>query len=216
MLRMCVREASHTWRHYPDTLGHYHRQLLVQLVVAEQAHHHEHAPLPPAHQHVSSCIPDPLRLDHATADPVRRDGRHRIAASRRPNQASPLAHRPCGTANPAALPRSNCYRTLVGNRWNSHAATAWILAARPATMPCLAQCRTRTPAVGVTAGRRPQPSTRPAYGAFIGALLYGAMKVHLALKGQVGIAGFPNRPRHEQDHGGGSQQRAPEQYAQTA
>jgi hypothetical protein len=39
-------------------------------------------------------------------------------------------------------------------------------------------------------------------GAFIGALLYGAMKVDLALKGQVGVAGFPNRPRHEQDHGG--------------
>jgi hypothetical protein len=58
-------------------------------------------------------------------------------------------------------------------------------------MPCRAQCRTRTPALGVTAGRRPQPSTWPAYGAFIGALLYGAMKVDLALKGQVGIAGFP-------------------------
>lgn len=61
----------------------------------------------------------------------------------------------------------------------------------------------------MTAGRRPQPSTWPAYGAFIGALLYGAMKVDLALKGQVEIAGFPNRPRHEQDHGGGSQTEGP-------
>ena len=40
------------------------------------------------------------------------------------------------------------------------------------------------------------------YGAFIGALLYGAMKVDLALEGQAGIAGFPNRLGHEQDHGG--------------
>jgi hypothetical protein len=56
--------------------------------------------------------------------------------------------------------------------------------------------------VQMTAKRRPQPSTWPAYGAFIGALVYGAMKVDLALKGQVGIAGFPNRPGHEQDQGG--------------
>jgi hypothetical protein len=56
--------------------------------------------------------------------------------------------------------------------------------------------------VQVTAVRRPQPSTWPAYGAFIGALLYGAMKIDLALNRQAGIAGFPNRPGHEQDHGG--------------
>lgn len=56
--------------------------------------------------------------------------------------------------------------------------------------------------VQVTAVRRPQPSTWPAYGACIGALLYGAMKIDLALNRQAGIAGFPNRPGHEQDHGG--------------
>lgn len=52
------------------------------------------------------------------------------------------------------------------------------------------------------AARRPRSATWPAYGAFIGALLYGAMKVDLARKGQAGIAGFPNRPGHQQDHGG--------------